>query len=78
MADVTDELQRVMAEIGSFNDASRQLVERLGFSREGRIRDHVFVHGKYQDVVQYGLLRAEWTDSPHSGRDGFVSTDDDE
>ena len=45
-----------------FNDASRGLLESLGFSEEGRRRKFVFVDGAHRDMVQYGLLREEWRD----------------
>jgi ribosomal-protein-alanine N-acetyltransferase len=43
-----------------FNDASRGLLESLGFSEEGRIRKDRFIDGEYCDTIQYGLLRREW------------------
>ena len=45
-----------------FNDASRGLLETLGFAKEGRIRKDRFVDGAYRDTIQYGLLREEWRD----------------
>lgn len=42
------------------NDASRGLLESLGFVEEGRRRKFMFVDGEHRDVVQYGLLREEW------------------
>ena len=44
-----------------FNDASRGLLESLGFEEEGRIRRDRFIDGAYVDTVHYGLLREEWT-----------------
>ena len=43
-----------------FNDASRGLLESLGFEEEGHIRKDRFVDGEYVDTVEYGLLRREW------------------
>ncbi|WP_435180754.1 GNAT family N-acetyltransferase [Halorussus sp. AFM4] len=43
-----------------FNDASRGLLESLGFAEEGRMRAYMFVDGEHRDMVQYGLLREEW------------------
>ncbi|WP_435177996.1 GNAT family N-acetyltransferase [Halorussus sp. AFM4] len=51
---------RVHARVVDFNEPSRALVERLGFTEEGRLRDHVFLEGEYRDVVLFGLLREEW------------------
>lgn len=45
-----------------FNEASRGLLESLGFTEEGRIRKDRFIDGKYRDMIQYGLLRREWRD----------------
>lgn len=42
------------------NDASRGLLESLGFTEEGRRRKFMFVDGEHRDMVQYGLLREEW------------------
>ena len=50
----------VGAEAYDFNDASRSLLESLGFVEEGRRRKYMFVKGKHRDMVQYGLLREEW------------------
>ena len=43
-----------------YNDASRGLLESLGFVEEGRCRKFMFVDGQHRDMVQYGLLREEW------------------
>jgi len=43
------------------NDASRGLLESLGFREEGRSRAHRFVDGEHRDLVRYGLLREEWS-----------------
>lgn len=50
----------VGAGVYEFNDASRNLLESLGFIEEGRIRKDRFIDGEYTDTVQYGLLRKEW------------------
>jgi RimJ/RimL family protein N-acetyltransferase len=44
----------------AFNDASRGLLESLGFQEEGRRRKSHFVDGEYRDMVVYGILREEW------------------
>lgn len=43
-----------------FNEASRGLLESLGFEEEGRLRKRRFVGGEYVDTIQYGLLREDW------------------
>lgn len=54
------ELHRISAAIGPDNLASIAVVERLGFIREGRIRDHVYTDGAWRDSVLYSLLEREW------------------
>ncbi len=46
----------------AFNEGSRGVLERLGFTEEGRLREDRFVGGRYVDTVLYGLLRREWAE----------------
>jgi ribosomal-protein-alanine N-acetyltransferase len=48
------------------NDASRGLLESLGFTEEGRRRKYMFIDGEHRDMVQYGLLRQEWHEQTDS------------
>ena len=50
----------------AFNEASRGLLESLGFGEEGRTRRDRFVDGEYVDTVQYSLLREEWRERTES------------
>ncbi|MGH3833396.1 MAG: GNAT family N-acetyltransferase [Pseudonocardiaceae bacterium] len=54
-------LHRISAAIGPDNAASIVIVTRLGFSEEGRLRDHVFTNGAWRDSILYSLLAHEWT-----------------
>ena len=54
------QLHRVSAAIGPENTASITLVDRLGFTREGVLRDHVFTNGSWRDSVLYSVLEHEW------------------
>jgi len=53
-------LHRISAAIGRDNAASIAIVTRLGFTQEGRLRDHVFTNGAWRDSVLYSLLAHEW------------------
>ncbi|MFF3343201.1 GNAT family N-acetyltransferase [Streptomyces flavidovirens] len=53
-------LHRVSAAIGPENAASIALVEKLGFTKEGILRDHVFTNGTWRDSVLYSVLAHEW------------------
>ena len=53
-------LHRVTAAIGPQNAASIVVVERLGFTREGVLRDHVHTNGAWRDSVLFSMLADEW------------------
>lgn len=53
-------LHRIEAKALAPNDGSRHVLERLGFSEEGRRREVAVAAGAYVDEVVYGLLRPEW------------------
>ncbi|KTG30833.1 GNAT family N-acetyltransferase [Haloferax profundi] len=59
----TVECHGLQAVTFAFNDASRGVLERLGFVKEGRLREAAFVDGSYEDVLRFGLLRSEWEES---------------
>ncbi|MBS0469714.1 MAG: GNAT family N-acetyltransferase [Proteobacteria bacterium] len=47
-------IERFAARLHDGNDASRRLIERLGFSYEGRLRGHVRRDGARRDCLLYG------------------------
>ena len=53
-------LHRISAAIGPDNAASIAIVTRLGFTEEGRLRDHVFTNGAWRDSILYSVLAYEW------------------
>jgi ribosomal-protein-alanine N-acetyltransferase len=53
-------LRRLEADVDPRNAASIRSLERLGFRREGYLRERWFVAGEVQDALLYGLLRREW------------------
>lgn len=54
------ELHRVYATCWARNERSAHILEKLGFIREGVLREHALKWGKYEDDVYYGMLRREW------------------
>ena len=54
------DLRRIEADVDPRNSASIQTLERLGFQREGFLRERWEVDGEIQDALFYGLLREEW------------------
>jgi ribosomal-protein-alanine N-acetyltransferase len=53
------QLHRIQAACGPDNRASQRLLARLGFTPEGRMRDHVFTNGAWRDSLLYSLLDYE-------------------
>jgi [ribosomal protein S5]-alanine N-acetyltransferase len=51
---------RVEAEIEPDNLRSTRLAERLGFRREGLLRDRLCVAGEPRSIWMYALLQPEW------------------
>jgi [ribosomal protein S5]-alanine N-acetyltransferase len=54
------ELRRLEADVDPRNAASIRTLERLGFQREGFLRERWHVNDELQDALFYGLLRREW------------------
>ena len=54
------DLIRLEADVDPRNDRSIRLLERLGFEREGYLRNRYVVSGEIQDTVFLGLLREAW------------------
>jgi ribosomal-protein-alanine N-acetyltransferase len=54
------DLHRLEADVDPRNGASIRSLERLGFQREGYLRERWQVDGEIQDALFFGLLRPEW------------------
>lgn len=53
-------LNRIELRTSLKNKKSRAIPERLGFTREGIVRDDEFIDGRFHDDVVYGVLNKEW------------------
>ena len=53
-------LNRLEADIDPRNQASAKTLERLGFQKEGYLRERWIVNDEVSDTYLYGLLRREW------------------
>lgn len=58
-------LRRLEADVDPRNTASIRTLDRLGFQREGFLRERWHVDGEIQDALFYGLLRREWESLNH-------------
>lgn len=57
----TLDLNRVQAEADTRNAASARVLAKLGFVREGTLREDCVVNGDVSDSWVFGLLRREWS-----------------
>lgn len=53
-------LHRVGLDVYSFNKRAIKAYEKLGFKREGVIRDEIFYDGEYHDSIIMGVLKSEF------------------
>lgn len=51
---------KVETKVYSFNHESMGLHERLGFTKEGVLRQNIYADGKFHDTVCYGLTKEEF------------------
>lgn len=61
-------LNRVEADIDPRNKASANSLGRLGFKKEGHLRERWIVGGEVSDSDLYGLLLADWDPLKHQVR----------
>lgn len=53
-------LNRAFLRVYAGNSRAKHTYEKAGFVEEGRMRQAVFQHGKYDDIVIMSALRSEW------------------
>jgi RimJ/RimL family protein N-acetyltransferase len=54
-------LRRIHLQAIASNTAAIRAYEKAGFVTEGRLRQHAWVRGRYDDIVLMGILRSEHT-----------------
>ncbi|WP_070119374.1 GNAT family N-acetyltransferase [Bacillus marinisedimentorum] len=53
-------LNRVEIQCGTDNLKSRAIPERLGYTKEGVVRDGEFLYDHFHDLAQYSMTRKDW------------------
>jgi ribosomal-protein-serine acetyltransferase len=53
-------LHRLEIQCAKQNLASRRIPEKLGFQQEALLRESIFLHGEFSDLILYGLLASQW------------------
>lgn len=62
------DLRRIEADVDPRNVGSLRVLEKLGFVREGLLRERWELGGELQDGLFFGLLRREWRGVAERGR----------
>jgi RimJ/RimL family protein N-acetyltransferase len=60
-------LHRVFLSVNGNNERAIRAYRASGFTEEGRLRAHVWTQGRYEDLVQMGILDEEWNAQRGSG-----------
>ena len=53
-------LNRIHLEVFAFNERAITLYEKLGFKKEGTLREHLFREGKFHDTHIMSLLKSDY------------------
>ena len=53
-------LRKLIAYVHDKNLASCRVLDKLGFTREGLLREHYIINGRAENEVLFGLLRRDW------------------
>jgi RimJ/RimL family protein N-acetyltransferase len=61
-------MHRVGVSVGGHNRPMRRMMEKLGLTLEGTIREERLIHGAYHDTIKMGILRHEFESRHHRAR----------
>ncbi len=61
----TMNIHRIYALTHTENARSIKILEKLGFKKEGLLKDHYFFRGKYYDHFLYSLIKREFESNHH-------------
>lgn len=53
-------VNKIKVNVFSFNKIAIHCYEKIGFNKEGILREELFRKGRYHDVIPMGLLYSEW------------------
>jgi UDP-4-amino-4,6-dideoxy-N-acetyl-beta-L-altrosamine N-acetyltransferase len=53
-------LRKISLEVGAFNERAIGLYDSLGFKREGRLEQHVFLNNKYHDIILMSIFKKDY------------------
>jgi len=53
-------LNRIWSGTSATNLGMQHVFEKIGMTKEGVMRDGMFLNGEYQDIIQASILKKEW------------------
>jgi len=53
-------LNKIYLGTSDSNHGMMNIAQKLGMIAEGRLKDHVFLNGEYEDILRYGILKGLW------------------
>ncbi|MCK4575874.1 GNAT family N-acetyltransferase [candidate division WOR-3 bacterium] len=53
-------IHRITLECYSTNSRAIQFYKKIGFQKEGVLREAVFINGKYYDIISFGMLKKDF------------------
>ena len=56
----TVNLNRIQLRVYEFNSRAIKSYNKIGFVEEGRMRQGIFIKGKYHDIIFMSILQEEW------------------
>jgi len=59
----TLQLNRIHAAFMEHNPASGRVMEKIGMSHEGTLRQHMKKWDRFYDVIKYGILKSDYESS---------------
>lgn len=51
---------KIWLRVHARNERAIKAYTAVGFVEEGRLRDHVYSNGEYEDLIYMGVLRSDW------------------
>jgi RimJ/RimL family protein N-acetyltransferase len=54
-------LHKIELDVDADNHRAIHVYEKMGFIREGLRRQRLWVNGHYEDMIEMGILKEEWS-----------------
>src|SRR5262249_2722298 len=76
MAFTQTTLRKLIAYVHDKNAASCRVMQKLGFTQEGLLREHYIINGVPENELLFGLLKSDWARQREAARSDSSETSD--